>query len=517
VTCNTESFDPATEFDAADLGDLRLNGRLVRVMRGIGAAPSSSLPEAFRDPSQLEGVYRLLANTRVTAEALLEGHRDKTVSRAQAAGSVIVIHDSSSFEFGGAHKMGMGVIDPGCGSGFYSHFSLCVSEGDGRMLGMGWMHLWKRTGASRGKRPQQESQYDPDRESLRWNEAVHASGDDLRLGGVENVVHVMDREGDCLELLSDMCEHTHHFVVRAKVNRRLEPGRLATQKKLFSAFEGCDVIATREVEVIRHKLRLVVCSSETGANSSLRASSKAAARTTGKGPNERKSLLGWSHQRLANLEIKATTVTIHGGNGCHAHVPADGLTLNAVEVREAGGELPAGAEPVQWLLLTTLPVDSPKAVERVVDIYRRRWLIEEFHKALKTGCRYEEHQFDSVDRYVKMLVLYVPVALQMLLMRWLERHEPTAPAALVVSVDELDALRAHEARRGKPLPDEPTVAEVFKVIARLGGHLSQNGPPGWLILSRGLQYLQGLTQGWELARMLHTPIPDRMVRICDQS
>jgi len=423
-----------------------------------------------------------------------------------------VIHDSSSFEFGGAHKEGMGVVDPGSGSGFYSHFSLCVSEGNGRVLGMGWMHLWKRTGVARGKRPQQESQYDPDRESLRWNDAVHDSGDDLKLGGVENIVHVMDREGDCLELLSDMREHAHDFVVRAKVNRRLEPGRRATEKKLFGAFDGCDVVATREIEVIRHKLRLAVCSAETSVGPSRLASKKKVpAEAAGAPSKARKSLVAWSHQRLATLEIRATTTTIYGGNGCHAHVPAEGLALNVVEVRETGDNLPAGVDPVHWILLTTLPVDSPKAVERVVDIYRHRWLIEEFHKALKTGCRYEEHQFDSADRYVKMLVLYVPIALQMLLMRWLERNEPTAPAALVLSADELDALTAHEARRRKPLPIEPTVADVFKVVARLGGHLTQNGAPGWLILSRGFQYLQNLASGWELARLTQMAVPGQIV------
>lgn len=486
---------PDSEFDCAQLGDLRLNARVARVMLQLAASPDSSLPQTFQDPSQLEGIYRLLANTRATPEALLCAHKDKTVTRASFAKSVLVLHDSTSFKFGGSAKPGMGVVDPHPDTGFYAHFSLCVSADKGCPLGLGWIHAWYRSGQTHGKLSQNTSQYAPDRESLRWNDAVHNAGDDLRVGGVSQVVHVMDREADCLELLSDMCAHQHDFVVRAKADRRLESGRLATNNKLFSAIGCLESISVEYRHFSQYKTNTVL---------DFTSNPKTAKVSKSKDPTKqikpRKKRLTWSEQRTAILEVRAGSVTVYGSNGCHAHIPAMGLKLNAVEVKESELLLDSDHKPISWMLLTTLPINTKEEIEAVIDIYKKRWIIEELNKAIKTGCAYEEHQFDHGDTYIKMLVLYTPIAIQMLQMRWLERYEPDTLAEEVLDENELDALYAHEAPRRKPLSATPTVQEVLKVIARLGGHLPQNGSPGWLVLSRGFEFLQKLTAGWCLAK-----------------
>ena len=487
---------PEDEFADAQIGDLRLNARVVRVVRAIASSPSSSLPQIFQDPSQLEGAYRLLANINVTPQALFDAHRLKTLARAKLSDSVLIIHDSSSFAFGGGSKKGMGVVDPFNIPGFYSHFSLCVAASSGRPLGLGWMHLWNRPDVIHGKRSQQSSQYDPDRESLRWNDAVQISDEELRLCGLSEVIHVMDREADCMELLADMIAHQRDFVVRARIDRRLEPGQKATTNKLTAFFESLEASLLSQVDIRKYKTKMEI-------------QSKAQKATSGKEKatvtKERKRKVSELIKRVAQLEIRAARLTLYAGSGGHAHVPKEGLTVNVVEVKESDNSLVNDLERVHWMLLSTLPINESSDIEKIISIYKKRWQIEEFHKALKTGCKFEEHQFEHGERYAKMLIMYVPIAIKMLQLRWMTQHTPDAPASEVLDQDELEALVAHEATRRKPLSSKATVSETLLVVARLGGHLPHNGPPGWLILSRGFDYLHKITTGWRLARPSFAP------------
>lgn len=485
----TQMIVPEDEFADAQLGDLRINARIVRVMRALASSPSSSLPQLFQDPSQLEGAYRLLANHKLNPHSIFDAHRFKTFARAQLADAVLVIHDSSSFVFGGSAKKSMGVVDPFNVPGFYSHFSLCVNAHNGCPLGLAWMHLWHRPDKIHGKRSQQDSQYDPARESLRWNEAVHISDDELRLCGLSEVIHVMDREADCMELLADMLAHKRNFVVRARIDRRLEPGQKATQNKMSKLFDSVEALFSSDVTYKKYRVQSRL-EKETQVEASKNTQKKRVSKT-----NE-------SISRVATLEVRAARLTLYAGSGGHAHVPKEGITVNVVDVKEWSTLMEAESEPIHWTLLSTLPIESEEDVQRIIDIYRKRWQIEELHKALKTGCKVEDHQFDYGDRYVKMLIMYIPVALQMLQLRWMAQNEPEAPASAVLSAMELEALVAHEAKRRKPLSPKATAREVLGVVAKLGGHLPHNGPPGWLILSRGFVYLHQITVGWALAKQL---------------
>ena len=171
------------------------------------------------------------------------------------------------------------------------------------------------------------------------------------------------------------------------------------------------------------------------------------------------------------------------------------LALNVVRVWELTP--PEGEKPVEWLLLTSEPITTPEQIARVVDWYRSRWVIEEFFKALKTGCSYEKRQLESFHALRNALAIFAPIAWQILLVRTEARHRPESPARGVVSEDQLAVLRA--AAR-KPLPSAPTARHVMLAIAALGGHLPRNGEPGWLVLARGLEKLDTLTAGWRLAK-----------------
>jgi hypothetical protein len=179
------------------------------------------------------------------------------------------------------------------------------------------------------------------------------------------------------------------------------------------------------------------------------------------------------------------------------------LTVHVVDVWEATP--PAGEEPVTWRLMTTEPIDTVTQILQIVDWYRARWVIEEYFKALKTGCAYEKRQLESLDTLLVALALLAPIAWQLLLFRHLARHAPTAPATAVLSRQQLRVLRA--APQAVALSAAPTLEDALRAVARLGGHLRQNGPPGWLVLGRGMQKLRWMEAGWAAAKTMR----------CDQS
>jgi hypothetical protein len=160
-------------------------------------------------------------------------------------------------------------------------------------------------------------------------------------------------------------------------------------------------------------------------------------------------------------------------------LPTD-LALNAVHVLEK--DPPAGEEPVEWVLLTNLPAQTAQQAARVVDIYRKRWLIEEFFKALKTGCSVERRQLETADSLINMTALFLPIAARLLHLRNLARDAPDTPALAVCSADELEVLKRISIEK---LPEQPTAQHVLWAVARLGGHLKSNGNPGWMVLARG--------------------------------
>ena len=160
-------------------------------------------------------------------------------------------------------------------------------------------------------------------------------------------------------------------------------------------------------------------------------------------------------------------------------------------------DAPEGQEPVEWLLFTTEPVDTAEAIARVVDFYRTRWVVEEFFKALKSGCIYEERQLESRRALLNALAIFLPIACHMLWLRSRAHYAPDEPATEVLTLTQILVLRA-VARR--PIPKSPTARDVLLAVAGLGGHLKNNGEPGWASIRHGLERLLDFEIGWQAAR-----------------
>jgi len=226
--------------------------------------------------------------------------------------------------------------------------------------------------------------------------------------------------------------------------------------------------------------------------------SSAGSSEAGKGNRLRQAHYQWTEVREATLEVRAMSTKIYGAKGHHKDVPTDGIAINIVCVQEV--DAPEGVEPICWYLLTDQPIGTPEQVAQIIEIYRLRWLIEEWHKALKSGCNFQKHQFEDGDNFRRMLMIYMPIAVQMLRARWLDRYRPDAPATEVFSEDEIEATRIHEHHNNRKLPKVPTVRDVHRVIARLGGHLGGKRQPGWQILSRGYAKLAVLVESYRASR-----------------
>jgi len=174
----------------------------------------------------------------------------------------------------------------------------------------------------------------------------------------------------------------------------------------------------------------------------------------------------------------------------------DGLVVNVVRVWEPNP--PANEPPVEWILLTSDPIDSATDLEHVVDVYRARWTIEDYFKALKSGCALERRQMESYDALRKVLAILAPIAWRLLYLRGLARSAPNRRPTWAFSSLELELLSRAPATRAYPRPKN--VHEALALLARLGGHLKNNGPPGWQTLGRGYEKLLLLRLGWRLAK-----------------
>ncbi|GAC1353147.1 MAG: IS4 family transposase [Polyangiales bacterium] len=459
------------EIAGVSLGDERLEKRLSTFMKGFASAPWLSIPEVSGSRAASEAMYRFMGNEQVKPELLREGHVRNTVARAANEGVVLAISDTTHFEFGGdSERVGLGKIAVEKSQGFFAHATIIVSaDGARRPLGLAAIHTWVRPELKRRKRKgggrlsgDQLSRLD-DRESSRWGAQVIETN--KRFEGTTEVIHVMDREGDFFTLLGQLVGDQNRFVIRASHDRvarvvECEGGEGGEKMRVIS--KRAEGVAMRTVSI----------------------SSRKAKPQPGRRFKARE-------QREVKLAFGAERIELR----CPSYLKsqyAAWIAVNLVRVWEL--DPPQDVEPVEWLLYTSEPIETPEQVATIVDHYRARWLIEEYFKALKQGCRMEERQLESYAALQRFLAICLPTAWQLLVMRELERATPDAPASAVVSELQLEVLRECSSAK---LSDKPPVREVVIAVAMLAGYLPRkNRRPGWLLLGRGLDRLLTLEQGW---------------------
>jgi hypothetical protein len=198
--------------------------------------------------------------------------------------------------------------------------------------------------------------------------------------------------------------------------------------------------------------------------------------------------------RLATLMISATMVIIRRPS--HAvEKRSAGLPIHVVCVREKNP--PPGVEPINWHLLTTEPIDTDEQILQIVEYYRGRWLIEEYFRAIKSGCAFQQRQFESKKTILNAFAFFIPIAWALLRMRALSRSGESHPIALVLSKTQIKILKKET---GFPLSAKSSALDGCLAIARLGGHIKNNGAPGWQVLGRGYDRLLALEAGYKIGK-----------------
>lgn len=464
----------AEDAEDVELGDSRLNFRVRRLVKRIAADPAKSFPEALATDAELEGFYRFLGNAKVTKEEILKPHALATVKRAAERSTVLVIHDNTEFRFKGEGREGLGMVTKS-GNGFLAHFCLAVAPDETRdPLGVVDIDVWTRTGkspsAERKKNPERYTeirQSDVLTEQDRWFAMVQRV--EQRFSGAASVVHVMDSEADDYVLLWNLIEAKRRFVLRLAHDRRLDAEATGSNpgEKALEFVSKAETIATRDVVLARRNRPRV-----------------------GAGRKRTQA----RDERLTRIAFSARSVVLLRPRLANKHAP-ETLRINIVAAREETA--PAGEKPVEWLLVTTEPIETKEQILAVVDMYRARWLIEEYFKALKTGCAFETRQLETGHTLFKALALFAPVAWALLRMRALSRLPGRFPIAMALSSTQIKILKSETKL---PLRQNSSVLEGYLAVARLGGHIKNNGPPGWQVIGRGYTKLLNIEIGYRIAK-----------------
>ncbi len=465
----------ASVFHGVDLGDTRRTERLVRAMELFAAAPDATLPRAMGSEAETKALYRLLGNGAVEADALNEQHAATTAQRARQAGRVFVIHDTTEFEFSHADPEAVGYARTGQ-AGFDLHYALVVDATDERRRPLGIANaeaLFRETkpNTRRRKKAARKSAaqtiLDPERRSLRWSRGFANAARVLEGAAV---IHLADREGDNYDLLARAVAAGQRFVIRARVRDRNVRNENGQEKSIGAVMEGCAGMLSRTVPLSSRRPR-----SEPQAN---------------KTHPPRTS-------RNAQLQFSAASVEVPRPRYHSAELPPT-LKLNVVRVYEP--KPPDGEKPIEWLLYTTEPASTADEVAAIVDAYRARWLIEECNKAIKSGCKYEERQIESREGLLTLLAMTLPIACEVLWLRSRGRDDPEGAATEVLTPTQIDVLRTLGKRK---LGAHPTVHDAVWAVAGLGGHLRNNGEPGWQVLHYGMMKLLAYEEGWLAATRRH--------------
>ncbi len=441
-------------FGPSQLKDIRRTGRAVKAGTRIAENASASLPAQMHTWKDVIALYRLLDEPDVTFEALMQPHWQQTREQVAAHPVVLLVQDGTELDLSRHHTMtGLGPIGKGTTRGLLLQTVLAVLPQSREVLGCATQEAFVRlpipTGETRSKRRQRA-----ERETDVWMRLVSRLG---RFPAETMTVHVGDRGADLFGFF-EACQSTQsHFLVRLARNRRLAPEE-ADQQYLMEHIRSWQPTDSRPFQVPATHGRTA---------------------------------------RMTVVQLAFGPVTILPPRLEKRYGP-DPLSLWAIRVWEE--QPPAGEEPLEWLLLTSVPTGTRADAWERASWYECRWVVEDYHQCLKTGCRIEERQMHTADRLTRLLGLLSPVAVRLLQLRDLSRQEPDHLALQVV---EADLLAVVAAQTGSS-PASMTMASFWQAVARMGGYLARrrDGPPGWKTLWAGWLRAQTLLEGVHLVTQL---------------
>lgn len=435
-------------FGNCELGDKRRTNRLVQVAEEVASNPSASLPNQIERWGDLKAAYRLFDGDEVTFEAIARPHWELT--KQSATGRTLVISDTTEIDFGRFRKIkGVGPTGNGTGQGFLLHNALMVNADSEEIIGVAGQTIHYRKKKKSKKRLNASQRLKQKRESEVWGRVIDQVGcppEDAEFA------HVFDRGGDNFEVYCHLIKQRSDWVIRAsKMSRYVLVGDSEERMQLQDYLPQLKPLGNYTL--------------------SLRSRAGQASRE-------------------AEIEVRVGLIKIPQPSHVSPWVrklKQPPIAMHVIEVVEVNA--PKGVTPIRWVLFTSFPVRTFADAWTVIGYYELRWLVEEYHKALKTGCRTESRQLKAAGRLEAFVGLTSVVAVRLLQLKSLARTNPEVPAQRVVPRVWLKMLKL--ARKNLSRVHDLTVGQFYREVAKLGGFLGRksDGEPGWITIWRGWEKL----------------------------
>lgn len=464
------------EFALINLGDQRLDERLCRLVERMWQSPQSSISAACGTWSETMAAYRLFENEALTVDQILAAHKAQVALRCKSAKLVLHIQDTTELDYSSKKSLaGTGPLSEQSRQGFFAHSEYVVQE-EGLPLGLWHSHIYARNPEEHGAAQLRKQLPIEEKESYRWLEGYRRACALKELSEDLQVISMGDRESDIYEVFEEHHYRQSHnqpaadWIIRSNQDRRLLPtGETRGQEllKIHCHVEQAPVLGTRTLSIRPKKQFKKV-----------------------KGNRE----MSLRTARDAVLEVRA----------CQAQLmppfrkgrKPTPITLWVVMAKELNP--PAGEDPIEWILLTNLEVQTLADALRVVALYCLRWQIEIFHKILKSGCCVEKAQLKTSERLLPRIALQMVVAWRIHYVTLLGRACPELPCGIVFESWEWKPVVVVLHGKGAET-NEPTLGQMIKYVGQLGGHLNRkgDGSPGPQTIWRGMQRMHDFAILWK--------------------
>jgi hypothetical protein len=443
------------EFGSAELGDVRRTRRLVGIASGAASAVGAALSNVC-GRSGAQTVTRLLGSPETTLESVTRPHVLRTAERCSGRGRLLAIQDTTVLDFTTHDSVeGLGPITTACNSrGLFMHSVLCVDE-DRVPLGILGLQVWARVESSRGCAKDRRRRPIWAKESRKWltglAQAQRRTAADVRL------LVIGDRESDLYALFVADRRDNVDLLVRLAQNRSVIDSEYGC---VGDALAAARVVGTYEVQIPRQ---------------------------------------GSRPKRVAALDVRIARVKLSAPANSGVDGARGALEVSLIWAHES--KAPERGQALDWVLLATEAVTSYESAVDMIRCYTVRWVIEEFHRVLKSGCRVEQMQFDTLDRLKPAIGILAILAWRVLHLTKYARCEDEPEVGTVADAEEVEVMRRWLKSQGDRTYEIRTAREFAIAAARLGGFLGRksDGMPGTKTTWQGLRNLEVLVLGYRLA------------------
>jgi hypothetical protein len=466
------NLDVSIEMANLDLNDKRLNERCIQLIKSFEKFPQESIPTICKTQAEVKAAYRFFKNPKVTDKKIFHSHFEATKMRIKEQSVVLYLEDTTENDFTNSRLQQLGRLDHLNRKGLYCHTGLALTPA-GNLLGLSSVSFFDREPESFSKKRKYRKTRVEDKESFRWVEGIRHASELAKEAQNTHIIYIADRESDTFHCLFEAVkeETSCDVILRAHKDRNTVCKIRGTKKKykrLFSAVEETPIFG--ELTFRSH---------------------------SGHGKKAR------SITQTIQVEKVMIKPYRPQANGYHP------IEINVIMLKEIN--LAPNTKPVNWMLLTTLPIDTKEEILKVIYFYTKRWQIEVFFKILKEYCKVEELKLIDASRLKACLALYMIVAWRLHLIQKLGEAFPEEMCTIVFSelewkVAYLSILKKRKESLEKLPTAPPPLREFIKILGMLGGFLGRkgDGKPGPKAICQGYSKMQSLVEGWELCQKFQT-------------